>query len=41
MSAGGYHNSDRSRHEWPRPPDERGVAMFTGPLDVRSLAELD
>jgi catechol 2,3-dioxygenase len=33
---------DRPREEWPRPPDGRGVAMFTGPLDVRSLlAELD
>jgi catechol 2,3-dioxygenase len=33
---------DRPRHEWPRPPDGRGVAMFTGPLDVRRLlTELD
>jgi catechol 2,3-dioxygenase len=28
---------DRPREEWPRPPDGRGVAMFTGPLDVRGL----
>ncbi len=33
---------DRPREEWPRPPDGRGVAMFTGPLDVGALlAELD
>jgi catechol 2,3-dioxygenase len=33
---------DRPREEWPRPPDGRGVAMFTGPLDLRGLlAELD
>jgi catechol 2,3-dioxygenase len=30
---------DRPREEWPRPPDGSGVAMFTGPLDVRSLLE--
>ena len=33
---------DRPREQWPRPPDGRGVAMFTGPLDLRGLlAELD
>jgi catechol 2,3-dioxygenase len=33
---------DRPREEWPRPPDGHGVAMFTGPLDVRGLlAELE
>jgi catechol 2,3-dioxygenase len=33
---------DRPREEWPRPPDGGGVAMFTGPLDLRGLlAELD
>jgi catechol 2,3-dioxygenase len=28
---------DRPREEWPRPPDGEGVAMFTRPLDLRSL----
>jgi catechol 2,3-dioxygenase len=28
---------DRPREEWPRPPDGDGVAMFTAPLDLRSL----
>jgi catechol 2,3-dioxygenase len=28
---------DRPRDEWPRPPDGRGVAMFTAPLDLQSL----
>ncbi len=28
---------DRPRDQWPRPADGKGVAMFTGPLDVRSL----
>ena len=33
---------DRPEEDWPRPPDGRGVAMFTGPLDVRGLlAELE
>jgi catechol 2,3-dioxygenase len=33
---------DRPREQWPRPPDGSGVAMFTGPLDLRSLlAELE
>ena len=31
---------DRPREEWPRPPDGRGVAMFTAPLDVRGLLAL-
>ena len=28
---------DRPEPEWPRPPDGRGVAMFSRPLDVRAL----
>ena len=28
---------DRPREEWPRPADGAGVAMFTRPLDLRSL----
>jgi catechol 2,3-dioxygenase len=28
---------DRPREEWPRPPEGQGVAMFTGPLDLRGL----
>ena len=28
---------DRPREEWPRPPDGRGVAMTTAPLDLRAL----
>jgi catechol 2,3-dioxygenase len=33
---------DRPREQWPRPADGGGVAMFTAPLDLRSLlAELD
>jgi catechol 2,3-dioxygenase len=33
---------DRPREEWPRPPDGHGVAMVTGPLDLRGLlAELN
>jgi catechol 2,3-dioxygenase len=28
---------DRPREEWPRPDDAEGVAMFTRPLDLRSL----
>jgi catechol 2,3-dioxygenase len=28
---------DRPRDEWPRPTDGEGVAMFTRPLDLRSL----
>ena len=28
---------DRVPEEWPRPPDGEGVAMFTGPLDLRAL----
>jgi len=28
---------DRPEEEWPRPPDGRGVAMFTEPLDVEAL----
>jgi catechol 2,3-dioxygenase len=28
---------DRPREEWPRPPEGDGVAMFTAPLDLRSL----
>ena len=28
---------DRPRAQWPRPPEGEGVAMFTGPLDVRDL----
>jgi catechol 2,3-dioxygenase len=28
---------DRPEAEWPRPEDGRGVAMFTGPLDLRAL----
>jgi catechol 2,3-dioxygenase len=31
---------DRPEEEWPRPPDGRGVAMFTAPLDVRGLLAL-
>ena len=31
---------DRPTEEWPRPPDGKGVAMFTAPLDVRGLLEL-
>ena len=30
---------DRPEEEWPRPPDGKGVAMFTAPLDVRGLLE--
>jgi catechol 2,3-dioxygenase len=33
---------DRPRSEWPRPPDGKGVAMVTAPLDVEGLlAELE
>jgi catechol 2,3-dioxygenase len=33
---------DRPEEQWPRPPDGEGVAMVTGPLDLRGLlAELD
>jgi catechol 2,3-dioxygenase len=28
---------DRAREEWPRPPEGRGVAMVTQPLDVEGL----
>jgi catechol 2,3-dioxygenase len=28
---------DRPRDEWPRPPEGNGVAMYTAPLDLRSL----
>ncbi|MER3410764.1 MAG: glyoxalase [Thermoleophilia bacterium] len=28
---------DRPREEWPRPPDGRGVLMYTAPLDLASL----
>ena len=28
---------DRPRHQWPRPPEGGGVAMFTHPLDLDSL----
>jgi catechol 2,3-dioxygenase len=28
---------DRPREQWPRPPSGEGVAMFTRPLDLRSL----
>jgi catechol 2,3-dioxygenase len=28
---------DRPRAEWPRPRGERGVAMYTAPLDLRAL----
>ena len=28
---------DRAEQEWPRPPDGRGVAMFSEPLDVDAL----
>lgn len=28
---------DRPREDWPRPPGGEGVAMFTRPLDLRSL----
>ena len=28
---------DRPRDAWPRPPDGRGVAMYTRPLDVAAL----
>ena len=28
---------DRPREDWPRPEDERGVAMFNAPLDLRAL----
>jgi catechol 2,3-dioxygenase len=32
---------DRPKEDWPKPRGERGVAMFTAPLDVESLlAEL-
>ncbi len=31
---------DRPEEEWPRPPGGRGVAMFTGPLDLRGLLAL-
>ena len=31
---------DRPREQWPRLPDGRGVAMFTGPLDVQGLLAL-
>lgn len=30
-----YH--DRPREEWPRPEEGQGVAMLTGPLDLRGL----
>ena len=34
---------DRPKEQWPRDPDNPdGVAMFSGPLDLRNLlAELD
>ena len=33
---------DRPEEEWPRPPDGRGVAMYSRPLDLNGLlAELD
>jgi catechol 2,3-dioxygenase len=33
---------DRPQEEWPRPPDGKGVAMYTAPLDLRDLiAELE
>src|ERR671934_1969938 len=28
---------DRPEEEWPRPPDGRGVAMFTRPVDLQAL----
>ena len=28
---------DRPQEEWPRPEDEKGVAMFNAPLDLRAL----
>jgi catechol 2,3-dioxygenase len=28
---------DRPEEEWPRPPDGKGVAMFTKPVDVQAL----
>ena len=28
---------DRPEEEWPRPPNGRGVAMFSEPLDVKAL----
>jgi catechol 2,3-dioxygenase len=28
---------DRPRERWPRPSEGRGVAMFTGPLDLQDL----
>ena len=28
---------DRPREEWPRPPDGKGVAMMTAPLDLQGL----
>lgn len=28
---------DRPENEWPRPPDGKGVAMFTKPLDIQAL----
>jgi catechol 2,3-dioxygenase len=31
---------DRPREQWPRPAGGGGVAMFTGPLDLRALLDL-
>ncbi len=28
---------DRPKEQWPRPPDGKGVAMYTRPLDMRGL----
>ena len=28
---------DRPREEWPRPDDGKGVAMFSGPVDLQAL----
>jgi catechol 2,3-dioxygenase len=28
---------DRPQEEWPRPPDGKGVAMVTQPLDLEAL----
>lgn len=28
---------DRPQEEWPRPPDGKGVAMFTEPVDLQAL----
>ena len=30
---------DRPQAEWPRPPDGKGVAMFSAPLDVQALLD--